>query len=106
MEEKALTGGQKDQKTEQPKQKQISYEDLRHIAAQLKQQNDELIRQNQELVVQLNNAGNVERRLYYLFEVLKYNSCFDEDWIKSIVNEIKDIITIPEQKEEEGPAKE
>jgi len=60
-----------------------------NVAMQLQQQ-------NQQLQNQLRQNAGVEKRLYYLFEILKYADMFG-DYAVGVVDEIKDIMTIPEQ---------
>ena len=93
MEEKARTDGQQ---TAENEEKRMSYEDLMNVAVQLQQQ-------NQQLQNQIRQTNGIEKRLFYLFEVLKYADLFG-DFTKDCVDEIKDILIIP--KETEEPAQE
>ena len=81
--------------------KKISYEDLQKAAGQLYQQNQQLIARCKQYEEQMQRLNNVEVRLHYLFEVLDKGSYFDNDFIDTCVNEIKEIITIKEEPEEE-----
>ena len=90
MEEKALTGGQ-ETTTENEK---MSYDDLMNVAVQLQQQ-------NQQLQNQLRQSMLVEKRLYYLFEVIKYADLFG-DFATECVNEVKELLDIPEQEEKKS----
>jgi hypothetical protein len=49
----------------------------------------------------MQRLNNVEVRLHYLFEVLDKGSYFDNDFIDTCVNEVKEIMTIKEETEEE-----
>jgi hypothetical protein len=82
--------------------KKISYEDLQKAAGQLYQQNQQLISKCKQYEEQMQMLNNVERRLHYLFEVLDKGSYFDNDFIDVCVNEIKEIMTIKEEPEEEN----
>lgn len=89
MEEKARTDGQQ---TAENEEKRMSYEDLMNVAVQLQQQ-------NQQLQNQIRQTNGIEKRLFYLFEVLKYADQFG-DFTKDCVDEIKDILIIPKETEE------
>jgi predicted transcriptional regulator len=82
--------------------KKISYEDLQKAAGQLYQQNQQLIAKCKQYEEQMQRLNNVEVRLHYLFEVLDKGSYFDNDFIDVCVNEIKEIMTIKEESEEEN----
>lgn len=81
--------------------KKISYEDLQKAAGQLYQQNQQLIAKCKQYEEQMQRLNNVEVRLHYLFEVLDKGSYFDSDFIDTCVNEVKEIMTIKEETEEE-----
>jgi hypothetical protein len=93
-----MTG--KEVKKEEPKK--ISYEDLQKAAGQLYQQNQQLIAKCKQYEEQMQRLNNVEVRLHYLFEVLDKGSYFDNDFIDVCVNEVKEIMTIKEEPEEEN----
>ena len=80
--------------------KKISYEDLQKAAGQLYQQNQQLIAKCKQYEEQMQRLNNVEVRLHYLFEVLDKGSYFDDDFIEVCVNEVKEIMTIKEEAEE------
>ena len=82
--------------------KKISYEDLQKAAGQLYQQNQQLIAKCKQYEEQMQRLNNVEVRLHYLFEVLDKGSYFDNDFIDICVNEVKEIMTIKEEPEEEN----
>lgn len=81
--------------------KKISYGDLQKAAGQLYQQNQQLIAKCKQYEEQMQRLNNVEVRLHYLFEVLDKGSYFDSDFIDTCVNEVKEIMTIKEETEEE-----
>ena len=81
--------------------KKISYEDLQKAAGQLYQQNQQLIARCKQYEEQMQRLNNVEVRLHYLFEVLDKGSYFDNEFIDICVNEVKEIMTIKEEPEEE-----
>lgn len=82
--------------------KKISYEDLQKAAGQLYQQNQQLIAKCKQYEEQMQRLNNVEVRLHYLFEVLDKGSYFDNDFIDVCVNEVKEIMTIKEEPEEQS----
>ena len=82
--------------------KKISYEDLQKAAGQLYQQNQQLINKCKQYEEQMQRLNNVEVRLHYLFEVLDKGSYFDNDFIDTCVNEVKEIMTIKEAPEEQS----
>lgn len=73
-------------------EKKMSYEELKTIAGQLQQQNtffkDQLMKSRNE---------DLYKRIDYLFKVVENKSVFGSDFLKSVVNEITDILTIPEE---------
>lgn len=81
--------------------KKISYEDLQKAAGQLYQQNQQLIAKCKQYEEQMQRFNNVEVRLHYLFEVLDKGSYFDSNFIDTCVNEVKEIMTIKEEPDEE-----
>lgn len=83
-----------DSKANAPKQK-LTYEQLNDVCNQLFQQNQELRKGLQEM-----NAVNMFKRLDYLFKVVELASTFkDSDFINSCMDEIKEALTIPDDKE-------
>lgn len=93
MEEKAPIAGQ-GTGTEREDNK-MSYEDLMNFAVQLQQQ-------NQQLQIQLRQNSGIEKRLYYLFEVVKYADYFG-DFAKECVEEVKEILELPKDDKEDKP---
>jgi len=87
MEEKARTDGQQAQENEE--KKALTYEELMNVAMQLQQQ-------NQQLQQQIRQTNGVEKRLFYLFEIVKYADKFG-DFAIECVDEIKDIMTLPKE---------
>ena len=83
---------------EENKKKELSYDELKNVAGQLSQQNQQL-----NMMLQQANMTNIFKRLDYLFKVLENKDCFDSDFVITCADEIKDIITGPveETKEEE-----
>ena len=70
--------------------KKLTYEELNNTCAQLYQQNQQLLRQ----VQQLNNAA-MFKRLDYLFLVLQNEKVFnDKDFVNSCTNEIKEALSV------------
>ena len=95
-EEKTL-GGQDN------KEQKLSYEQLNEICGQLYQQNQNLIKQVQQL-----NQTNMFKRLDYLFKVAELSMNkndysvfkFQEEFVFKCIAEIQEAMTVPEQEEE------
>lgn len=86
-------------KTEQPQK--MSYEQLEQIAHQLSEQARQLCGQLQKA-----NLSNMFKRLDYLFKVVENGHMFKQDFLEKCINEIEDIMTVPEEtdsEEEETP---
>lgn len=89
-----MNSAKQNTKADQPKQK-LTYEQLNDVCNQLFQQNQELRKSLQEM-----NAVNIFKRLDYLFKVVELASTFkDSDFINSCMDEIKEALTIPDDKE-------
>lgn len=82
--------------------KKLTYEQLSEAANQLSQQNKDLVERYKELYKEYerNNYANLHQRMAYLFEIVKNPTVFNPELIKKCVKEITDIITIPEQTQE------
>ena len=87
MEEKV-----KVQNEEMPKK--MSYEQLENIAHQLSEQSRQLYTKLQEA-----NMVNVFKRLDYLFKVVEHSSVFNRRFVGKCINEIEELMTIPESDE-------
>ena len=86
-------------KAEQPQK--MSYEQLEQIAHQLSEQTRQLYSQLQKA-----NLSNMFKRLDYLFKVVENGHMFKQDFLDKCINEIEDIMTVPEEtgsEEEETP---
>ena len=97
----ATTNGQ----TNSQNETKLSYDDLMNIARQQKQQLNQLGEEYSKLLEQLQQVNGIEKRLYFLFEVVKCDK-FREDFIKVCMDEIENILTIPEQKDQKEESKE
>lgn len=73
----------------------LTYEQLNNACSQLYQQNQNLIKQIQQL-----NQTNMFKRLDYLFTVLNYATFFDPAFVNSCADEIQSAMTIEESHEE------
>ena len=90
----------KPQETEPQK---MSYEQLEQVAHQLSEQARQLYSQ-----LQKSNLTNMFKRLDYLFKVVENGHMFKQDFIEKCINEIEDIMTVPEESgdnKEETPDK-
>lgn len=86
-------------KAEQPQK--MSYEQLEQIAHQLSEQARQLYSQLQKA-----NLSNMFKRLDYLFKVVENGHMFKQDFLDKCINEIENIMTVPEEadsEEEETP---
>lgn len=80
----------------QGNQQKLTYEQLNDVCKQLFQQNQQLIKQVREL-----NLANMYRRLDYLFRVIELaDNIKDADFINSCIDEIKEAMIIPDNKED------
>lgn len=88
---------------EEKSNKKLSYEQLENAARQLSAQFDTVVKENQQLrsVTQKIQLDNLFTELNFRFKVLEFRDAFDEDFVDKIVNEIKSIMTIKEEEEEE-----
>ena len=97
MEKKMHVVTSKDkQNTEQGKQP-LTYEQLNDVCQQLFQQ-------NQQLREKVSELGNITmfKRLDYLFKVVENAHAFNEEFVAKCVDEIEDLMTVPEAEEETG----
>lgn len=68
----------------------MSYEELNNVCAQLYQQNQNLIKQVQQL-----NVSAMFKRLDYLFKIVEFNKVFeDKEFVASCLAEIKEAMTV------------
>lgn len=81
---------------EENTKEKLSYEQLENVARQLSDQVKQAYAKMQEM-----NMVNLYKRLDYLFKVVDCSYAFDEEFIDKCATEIKDLLTIPEQTEEE-----
>lgn len=86
----------KNQEVEQPKE--LSYEELKNVAAQLQHQNEQM----RNAIMKLDYT-NTFKRLDYLFKVVEFSIQFPDDFVTNCINEIVDMMTV---KEEENGDKE
>lgn len=73
----------------------LTYEQLNDACNQLFQQNQQLRKALQEM-----NEVNMFKRLDYLFKVVELATTFkDSDFVNSCMDEIKEALTVPDDKE-------
>lgn len=82
---------------EENKKKELSYEELKSVAGQLSQQNQQL-----NMMLQQANMTNMFKRMDYLFKVLELKDCFDSEFVITCSDEIKELMTPSVESEEEG----
>lgn len=76
-------------------EKRLTYEQLNDVAIQLSQQLENAKKQLSAV-----NMANLFRRLDYLFKVVELNSSFDSEFVVNCTEEIKTLMTVPEEKED------
>ena len=84
----------KNQEVEQPKE--LSYEELKNVAAQLQHQNEQM----RNAIMKLDYT-NTFKRLDYLFKVIEFSIQFPDDFITNCINEIVDMMTVKEEDKED-----
>ena len=85
--------------TERPEK--MSYEQLENIAHQLSEQAKQLYMKLQEA-----NINNIFKRLDYLFKVVENGHMFKQDFLEKCIAEIEEIMTVPEETEEDDKEEE
>lgn len=80
---------------EENKKNGLSYDELKNVAGQLSQQNQQL-----NIMLQQANMTNVFKRLDYLFKILELKDCFDAEFVITCSDEIKELMTPPGDTEE------
>ena len=80
--------------TERPEK--MSYEQLENVAHQLSEQSRQLY-----MKLQAANMNNMFKRLDYLFKVVENGHMFNQDFLTKCVSEIEELMTVPEDTEEE-----
>lgn len=84
------------QKVEAMESKKMSYEELENVARQLSEQTRQLYAKLQEM-----NMVNMFKRLDYLFKVVEFSDMFNTEFVTNCTQEIQDLLTIPEEKQED-----
>lgn len=90
---------QKQKETERPEK--MSYEQLENVAHQLSEQAKQLY-----MKLQAANMSNMFKRLDYLFKVVENGHMFKQDFLEKCITEIEEIMTVPEEIEEDDKEKE
>ena len=85
--------------TERPEK--MSYEQLEQVAHQLSEQARQLYSQLQQ-----SNMTNMFKRLDYLFKVVENGHMFKQDFLEKCIAEIEEIMTVPEETEEDNKEEE
>ena len=85
--------------TERPEK--MSYEQLENIAHQLSEQAKQLY-----MKLQAANMSNMFKRLDYLFKVVENGHMFKQDFLEKCIAEIEEIMTVPEETEEDNKEEE
>ena len=87
--------------TKDERPEKLSYEQLENIAHQLSEQAKQLY-----MKLQAANMGNMFKRLDYLFKVVENGHMFKQDFLEKCITEIEEIMTVPEETEEDDKEKE
>lgn len=96
-EQKSKVVGMAPQAKETEQSQKMSYEQLEQIAHQLSEQARQLYSQLQQ-----SNMTNMFKRLDYLFKVVENGHMFKQDFLEKCIAEIEELMTVPEETEEEG----
>ena len=83
-------------KSQVQRPEKMSYEQLENVAHQLSEQNRQLFAKLQEL-----NMANMFKRLDYLFKVVENGHMFKQDFLEKCIADIEEIMTVPEEAEED-----
>lgn len=81
--------------------KKLSYDELKSVAGQLSQQNQQL-----NHMLQQANLNNIFKRLDYLFKVLEFKDCFKSDFIIGCADEIVELLAPLKEEEDNTDKKE
>ena len=79
----------------------MSYEELEQVASQLSQQAQHLYARLQQA-----EMSNMFKRLDLLFKVVENASAFSDEFVDKCVNEIEEIMTIPESTQDNNKSEE
>ena len=82
-------------------EKKLSYEELNNVCHQLSNQSRELYQKLQEA-----NQFNMFKRLDYLFAVVKFYERLSTEFATKCIEEIEQIMTIPDTPDEQEETKE
>lgn len=81
---------------ETERSEKMSYEQLENVAHQLSEQAKQLY-----MKLQAANMSNMFKRLDYLFKVVENGHMFKQDFLEKCIAEIEEIMTVPEEAEED-----
>ena len=87
--------------TKDERPEKLSYEQLEQVAHQLSEQTRQLYSQLQQ-----SNMTNMFKRLDYLFKVVENGHMFKQDFLEKCIAEIEEIMTVPEETEEDNKEEE
>lgn len=100
-EQKSKVVGMAPQAKETEQSQKMSYEQLEQIAHQLSEQARQLYSQ-----LQKSNMTNMFKRLDYLFKVVENGHMFKQDFLEKCIAEIEELMTVPEESEEDNKEEE
>ena len=83
--------------TKDERPEKLSYEQLENVAHQLSEQTKQLY-----MKLQATNMSNMFKRLDYLFKVIENGHMFKQDFLEKCIAEIEEIMTVPEETEEDN----
>ena len=87
--------------TKDERPEKMSYEQLENVAHQLSEQAKQLY-----MKLQAANMSNMFKRLDYLFKVVENGHMFKQDFLEKCIAEIEEIMTVPEETEEDNKEEE
>ena len=82
--------------TKDERPEKLSYEQLENVAHQLSEQTKQLY-----MKLQAANMSNMFKRLDYLFKVVENGHMFKQDFLEKCIDEIEEIMTVPEETDKE-----
>ena len=96
-EKKAVAVKETNSSSQANRPEKMSYEQLENIAHQLSEQSRQLYKKLQEAKME-----NMFNRLKFLFKVVENGDKFKPEFLSKCVDEIEDLMTIPEEESEES----
>lgn len=86
------------------KRHKLTYEELENVAKQITMQADQVFEENKKLKSSLQQmaVNNAYTELGFRFKVLDYNKLFPEEFVKSCIEAIINVMTPVKEEEKDG----